>query len=1248
MKRWRVFIVMMIFLMGLAGLALAQQGRPANPFVLQTRITAGSVPANFVVEPVYDRLIMAVAQQVVIQDAATFETQRTIGRSVTINASAISHDARMIALAAGRVIELWDIETGDLIASVEPPGANFVTAPLMFSADDSYLLFTANIPASQATRRSENDTDLLTWLWDVNAARRLGSSRLPGRVQAYSFFDYRNGNLYLLPNDTILAAAAGRFDLIELGGSSLAPVSSIPSDRFENDPVALWFSAYDDAVYARISRSASAEIRPVWQQRGRERQIIGDVSSRAVNPLLRDLYNYDYRSDFNYHSLTVRLDDLLLPITQSAREPLLRLIVQDNDTDQVQFELLSIADRYQIALDEGRARIALRALTGDRAVTIYNLATGQPEVRFIPALRANVTSATPFAFTARDAAIIVGNARYDARTGEPLIEQVDEAQRFEAYFFSHDSRHIITMTGNIWRVWDVDTGALLRTETIHIGADAFFNRFSADGSRLLLNVNRENRPGFRVYDIAADVRRTIMFESLPGMNYSSYTPNADWTAFAVRYNAIPPIADAPNGAIAIYTLDGAPPLVIAGADLPPEARDIFWLDEHTLAVTGRDIPAVDRVFGADYAPSGAPACLLERFPESAYAWAVVWENLAYYRDGSTLARLSVEACAAIDPEAVIRLLTPTPEGTPIPQATAAITRIAGVPSCLTESFPEQAVAYAREWRRLTDGLPQDQVERLTDLMCEGLRGRFAGGFAPGAQARRSETIAMTIDTRTGRRTLLANSPTLPLDPNAEALAYLEGLYRRVFNNQRSLSQPILSPDQRYIAENRGDVVNIYRLEPSYTTLAAEATATAVGTIGAQPRVIRVQPSATPAPEQIGLPRPTLTPTIVPTLIPPIATDSVSLPSSDQVTELCPHAQPIDWEDRPSDFAPTGRLLGAVQGVQIPAVLNPATRSLTLDETIPPCMFGAPCSYSLDREWIIDQRSGIQVMRPDGRDAVTLFTPADMPNIEDVRWVNRDQLLIQRRIYVEGQRNPVLLNQIYYPRDGRLSILQEPRPPLGNVNGLPTSVVSVSPISGDFVVLAVARPRPDGEGVRYYLVDGYGGRMNVLFETEPRESASFTWHPYEAYLSIAHSAYPNRRWRYYPRAEFYLLDEPIRPGEFSRDGRLLLSAFELPREERQMREERGEPVPTLRLISDFPGETRLYCLPSMWANVPGASRVWSPDGRYLALRVPQPNAPTDQNRSYFTVYILDTETGVVVDMRANMTLLTDWVAEGGGS
>ncbi|MBC8098730.1 MAG: hypothetical protein H7Y11_04765, partial [Armatimonadetes bacterium] len=131
-----------------------------------------------------------VVDQLVLVDAQTYQEQHILYQGdANINAFRFSNDGRWLAIAIDIRVEVWDTQTGLKVVEITPDGALSTQRPLYWSDDDTLLSFETVIRAPQAIRRSENDTSILPWLWDVAAARRERGSRLPDRASAQPFFD---------------------------------------------------------------------------------------------------------------------------------------------------------------------------------------------------------------------------------------------------------------------------------------------------------------------------------------------------------------------------------------------------------------------------------------------------------------------------------------------------------------------------------------------------------------------------------------------------------------------------------------------------------------------------------------------------------------------------------------------------------------------------------------------------------------------------------------------------------------------------------------------------------------------------------------------------------------------------------------------------------------------------------------------------------------------------------------------------
>lgn len=1271
-----------LFVLGIAGLVFGQDSPPAS-FERYRQI--GSIPPVGVrYDAERDQIaLVRTSGSLSLFSAGDLSEKFELYESGAYNAYEFSHDGRWLALAIDRRIELWDTAAGQVITSIEPPGSNYVTGPLMFSDDDSYLVFTAVVPASQATRRSENDIDLLPWLWDVHAALDLADSRLPGRVDAYAFFDYRSGSLFLGPNDILLAAIPGRYQLIDANADALISFQDIESERFENDPVSLWFSAAGDLMYVlktdtgnivQVDTRArqSFELPLGRELNGRQMsafeafspsgvlRVMGQGGTGEIIPLVRDLFGYDYRADWNYHPLTITLLDILQPETAAARQTYLLLHIFDEARGVGSVEFITTANGQQMAMHPDGDRLTLRDVGQASPITVYDLDSGQPVLRFETSL-ADSTGDALLAYNAAGDSIQAGWQRYDASSGAVQYEALDFSAAFVEFYFSDDSRKLVTMTDSEWWLWDIATDTLLRRERLEFtGARLATWR---DGQRFLL-VSSASSNGVEIYDIGKGERQRLDFETPPDMTLTDVVPSPSWGHYLVVYAANQATQHSPNGAIALYSMGIGQRAFIAGADLPANLVDYGWIDDTTAYITGSRSGGgtPDRVYGIEYDPSGAPACLLAAHPAGRETWIALWERIAYYRSADDVARLAQAVCAAPDEAAVLALHTPTPTVTPVPEATSAMMRLAGVPACLTQSFTDEALAFAREWRNLTEGMSADEMEALSDLLCEGLSGEYAGGYAPRVGAV-SDTLIYAIRVETGERVLLSALPAQVSE--APALDIVREAFRRQFGFIPA--DAAISPDRRLlVVRSTGDHALIYALDKPYDAMIAEATATAAGTAQAIPNAIRVRPTATALPDMIGTALPTLTPTFIPTALPAVNLETAvpEIPV-ETVEEVCPWTQARAYADRSAVFAPTGRLIGIVPDSGVMWTLDMTNARLYPDETLPRCAYGLPCEFSSDQNWILILGGDIAVARPDGSDRTVLMTRAESEAaLFSAGWADRERVYLDVSGYLpQIDQSERVLRQYYDVNSRTFSEPAQVSEEI-DVNGLPTEVVSLQPLGGALRIVRTPVVLPNGTGYRYYLYDATTGHYEMFAEARPEDSHGvelyFEWDPTGTRLYYTPPLRPDYGtgvvWDV-PRTISYqetLMVFDTRIGahtltsframdEWSRDARYRYGPYYAA--DQQERLDAGLPVPTLRLQDVETGQVRLYCPPERIWDIDEAA--WSPDGRYVALRALQTGDQSEATRQFSTVYILDLDTGEIIDMQADMNAILVWTMEEGG-
>ena len=1264
MKRTHALILILASLV-IAGVVFGQDAA-SNPFVVVEQIGAVR-PQGIRYDPNYDQFVMVTPRgQLLLVDASSFAIKSTLYASGNYNAYRFSHDGNFLVLAIDSRVEVWNTQTGAIDVSIEPQ-ANYVTGPLQFSDDDSLLMFTAIVPASQATRRSENDTDNLPWLWDLRAARDQADSRLPGRVEAYSFFDYRNG-LFLEPNDKILAALPDRLQVLNVGVRALPVIDDISSPRFEQDPVDLWYSLQGDQMYVRpVNNTDLLQIHtgdgsyldlPIGRELvyrdlhalnglvlSKQSRMIGAPTSQESNSFLRMLLGDDYRSQWGDHPITVMLVDVLTPVTSTARQTGLLIYTFDEQTGRGSFDFVYPQDALAIALAPDGKHLAVRHASGDQPVEIYDMDSGILQESIIPALHDPSGNQT-LAYNAAGDELIVGFERFKAADGSVVFQLFGYNTGYDSYYFSTDSQHLVTISGSEWWVWDINADDVIRRERFDLHGDLLDN--SADGTRFLTALNTAQGVGREVLDMDKGERLTVYFEQSAEEAIADIVASPNWENYLVVYNADPNSPQYPNGMIALYNIRDGKRWEIIGTDLPsPDNRSYGWIDNETAYISGsrNGSSAPERIYGLDYDPSGLPACLVTAYPERWHDWVPLWERLTDRLTIPALGRLTQNLCAAPSGDDAALLFTPTPTATPVPLATAAPRVFAGVPPCLTQYFADQALDYAQEWRRLTTGLSADEIANLQDLLCEGLRN--TNPYDPGVSNQiggfDNSVEAMTIDMATGARSLV----TLP-QPTAEDAPALELVldeFRRVFGFYPA--NPILSPDHQLMAvSTNSNQVLIYKLAKSYDTIIAEATATAVQQ-NTPANVIGVRPTATALPQNIGTARPTLTPTITPTS-PPTPAVRVDQAQYGEVQEVCPATNLYSLANPAPDFSAAGRLLVYVPDSPVTWAVNVSTGHYAPDETLPRCGVNSDCNFSFDQDWMLIRDERIRVSRPDGSGATELFTAAEAPEFPNtIGWLDNHTVEYNYSGYLSDQSvNPVDLWRRFDVFTGEYSAPFQKSYDV-RINDLPTEIISEQPFGGSLLVARTSFEMGEtgetgsGVGNKYYIYDRATQNVDYFARLTSGEM-TFVWHPMGKAL---YYQYPdNGDWFVYdPATHEHHVFGALPNGGWSRDGRYTVQTYFLDSNQAQDRRDAGQPIPSLQIWDSESGLARLYCTPpnSQSSN----AFYWSPDNRYLAMVAPLPtNTDESFSISYATIYILDTQTGSVTELPVNASQIITWTED----
>jgi hypothetical protein len=1257
MKRPYLLALIFPLMLILTGLALSQE-TPLESFQ-RLRQIGQIAPQSIKYDPNFDRLVMVDAEgRLLLVDAKTFETQHILHESGTYSAYEFSHDGRWLALEVDRLVELWNTQTGQRELRYESSSALGYSAPLQFSDDNLLLLFTMVVTAPDDIRRSETDTSLVPYIWDIGAELDLRDPVLPENVLAQPFFDLRNG-FVLGPNNTIVAARIDLVEVIDIGENSYPVITPIETYRAERDPMEIWFSRQSDQIYFRpldgsglyqINSQTRAAIEiPLGYELypadvanldelvlSEQARIIGDANTLKSNSFLRLLLGENYHSYYNNHPLTVTLLDVLTPVTVGQENFGFLVYILDEETGRGVVDFIQPQDTWRIALAPDNTRVAVRRASGEMPAEIYNLATGELETSIIPALP-SVFGSHMLAFDKTGEELIVHFQRFNARTGELLNQDLSYHPGFESYFFSEDGQSLITITGNHWWQWDIATGEILRREKVNLRGEVL--QRSPDSRRYLTSIETEQGRGVEVVDIGADERRSVFFQPLPGRGIQQVIPSPDWEHYLVVYEANQFSPYYPGNEVALYSLNEGLLHFLAGDDLPAASgRNYGWSDNQTAYIAstfddGGRMP--QRIYGLEYAPSGLPACLVANFPEEWMDWRDIWERLNNRLRSDELGLLTQQLCEAASGtiEDVNLILDPPPTPT-LPYYTPTPAFVAGLPACITQAYPDDALRYAEQWRQLTEGLSPQGVEQMQALVCEGLQ---SGAGVPGqlVPARDSTSVeVMTIDTRTGNRAVGSFFPPTP--PAPRDIAPVLNEFR--LTEGYVPTDAVLSDDAQYLAvrtpENH---VQIYYLARSYESLLTDIRATEQARLDAQPDTIAIAPTATLPYQSLGQPRPTLTPTVTLTP-PPQPTELVQQANYGQETTLCSANQPIYLiQAPPPGYAATGRLL--TNDFDFPGiwVYDVASGEARYDETLTDAGNG---QLSFDQEWLLQTGANIIVSKPDGSDPVTLFTAEEQAVWpQEIYWLDSDTVEYVYQGYLPEQfRDAVTLIRQYDAPTKTLSAPFLP-PPSITINQLNTQTISRQPGRGPLAVVTTPFNTGMGVGYKYYLYDTAEGAADYFARLDDGSALELVWNPLGTAL---YYRYPNQSaWNIFDvRTRQHRLLGEFPGGTWSRDGRYLVSWYLPSNQEIEALLDAEQPIPKLRIWDSQTGLNRYYCVPETGSGYLETAVTWSPDNRYLAFQV---TLPADQNYEVYRprTLILDTETGSVTQLSFDISRIIVW-------
>lgn len=1214
-----------------------------------------ALPKKFIYDPNFEQMAIVDAyNRLLLVDALDYSTRAVLHERGQYADIQFSHDGRWLAVLYNFTVELWDTRSMELAASLtELGGIQQLLPPVTFSADDELLIFFGSYPAPRELRVTETQRITYPWVWHLPAARGEAASTLPRGIEAIQMFDYPNGFSFA-PGDTIVAALPSRLQV--LNAHTLAPQLEIPTARFEQDPLTLYTSLLDDRMYYRDSgrlvkvdpltgESIAVPPNMLFDADNPEPEVdldalspigapvIGTPRSRSYHPLHAKFLGENYRgaNRLSSHALTVTLIDLVQPPV-GRQDSVLALIRVENHTVGTTLYQLSTGSAQQMTINEDATELMLRVVDTDEVVR-YALPSGDIVSSFLPALRmARYNRAQKnrvLAYDKTGEVVISDFERRSANANQIVAQDLRYSRSFDRFFFAPDNRSVVTLAGTEWRQWSVSTGEVIRREVVTSPGTIVGE--SDDGFRFVFQFTQnDGRTGMEVLDFGADERFRVVFENISGHGIDRVIPNESWTRFLVVYSVNDYGPYAPANQIAMYDLHDGYQWLIAGDDLPGvNGRNYRWVDDDTVAVIANSLRGAgpERVYGVEYAPNNLPVCLAERFPDSQERLWRRWEYLLYALDEADINKFAQMLCQDLPDTVNAVILTMVPSATPV-YVTATPLPNSDPIICLQAAFPAEIDDYAALWGELSDGLTANERAELTRLLCEGVQ---RSGIGSGGQGTAERQFIMLIDAQTGVR---AAGNYVPDEVVFQPLTPIYELFRKT--EGRDLGTALLSSDQAFVAASSlpGELV-VYKLLQPYQEIVAGVTATAAA---AYQKANLVVAQATPSPtyDVIGTARPTLTPTPSLTMVPPpqerYYDEFISV-------DYCPAQRLYDIDSPPVGYDAIGRILAPLQGDVLWAIEVENGRRYEATD-VPACGVGVTCELSPDNKWTLARTSGeIFVVRPDGSDRRTLWdfaTPSPAtPVPRDIKWSGPDTLEWTGRVpeIIDGRTyfNNATLRDV-------LNVYPDPAPFYGidSINGLPTEFVSREP-AGPWAIVSTSYNTGVGTGYKYYLQHTETGEERLFAESK-HNRINFSWHPLggRLYYGIYDEMAKDTFWYELNTVTgtHIELGSDVSPhGKWSPDGSLLALYADY-----------GDyPIATWDYRT---GTANFYCIPEDGNRGYGGGFWWSPDSKYLAIRMA---LPADENIDGVGQHLLiiKLDTGEVVDLTTGVLDPYVWALDPGG-
>lgn len=1219
--------------------------------------------------------------QLELADAKTYESRHVIYDSGLYNAYVFSNDGRWLAIALDTRVEIWDTQTGEKLTEINPDGALRTEGPLFFSDDNLLLSFNTQVRAPRELRRSENDTVNLPWVWDFEATARIRTSILRNGVTAEPFFDLRNGFLFG-SNNYFVTGYEGRLNLQRVTPDGYPVIEEIQANRFEPDPIAMWFNSNDNMMYMRprgssdlkqfntltgelndiplggsinlFSTSRDEFPTPALEHKNRQSftKFIGEPGHTEPITLLRRLFGDEYMAQRNYQPTTFMLLDFLEPQTAEAGNEGLLIYENNTQSNSGSLYFLQGQQRHQYLLHPDGNHLIYTHENG--RIEVFDIRTGGLVNTFFQAVRDGAEDV--YTLDPTGDILISDFQQFNIWTGDILYQNFDYYVNVGEILFSPDNTQLITITGNNWWVWDIQEDQVIQQEVLNVRGD--FLQQTPDRHRYLSAVDsRDGRFGREIYDVRTGQRRTVFFNNIQDRRIEHVIVSPDWEHYLIVYSGTEYGPYQPGGnIIAMYGMDEGEMWLIAGDDLPqPNNRSYGWVDNETIYVYGerRGTTQPSRIFGVDYHVTGLPQCMVDAFPETYSRWLGLWERLVTTERSDTLHRLALSICAELpndDEDIVEDIIFPSATPTRFP-VTATPSAIIDAPACLTSRFPRQAREYAEDWRRITEGLSEEEIAEQERLLCAGLTGSdsTASGSAP--SQRDTNIQVMLIDVETASRSLGGFIPRSESTPSPNVQLVLNDLSLRGLG---PFEGGVISPDGTLFAtKNRFGHVLVYRLPRKYQELAADATATESLFVQEAAKGISLEPTPTQGFTYVGEPRPTLTPTITPTS-PPRTEEIFNLANRDEIEEICPSDQLYHVSAPPPDFQASGRLyVNFVDGGNLRQwILEPETGEIYLDDTLP--SLSGEWTYSPDGNWVyFNDFEGLIVQRIDGSNRTVIYEnlPGDYRSPQNLRWIpdQPHRIAFNFTEWVSGEENQQRFYRELDPEIGDIEEVDAPQQ-LRDIefDGPSYDVVTTQP--GTTTRYSVLRTRFNtgrSLGSKYYIYD-YQTETSTYFARFAGVGSNemdFQWDEFGDLLFYHYPTDNSNEWYVFDTrtAEFSFYGD-LRGGIWSHDYRYRFSTYRLPSSQYNERVENEEQLPKFQIWDSQTDLTRIYCVPQTDTDELSPEAVWSPDNRYIYFQITLPEDAEYPNAPVRAV-VLDTKTGYVTEVSQDVRGIYLWTLDG---